>query len=1078
MILKKHTQAQVFISYSHKDEESRKYVEEHFSVFSKQNKLSFWSDKEIEPGEEWSPVITKELDRASVAVLLLSRHFLSSDFIMDKEVPLFLEKREKGELEILFLMLSPCAWQEVEWIEKLQGFPRNNYPLSGMNRHEQDEVLVQFSMKVREKCKIQENKHTASSPEIEKVFNSPFSVPFEAKKDGAIGVEKKLIELDKILNQTIETNTPKIVTIQGIGGLGKTQLAVEYAHKYKNKYNGVIWLTMDQNIDDQLIDIAISSGWVDRDVDAKVKLNIARDSYIQLNHMLLIYDNVEKYEEVELYLPKASNNSVIITTRNIIQGFPVVSLDILDEKNSLELLRSESKKEIGQNEFKSAIKLVQILDGLPLALEMAAGLVYSLELNWNDYWENFKEEGVSFLNESDIRGATKHESNISKTLSMSEKLLDDNPILELIMNLLAWGALEPISKELISKMLGINKAKLAISIQKGIKLKFIKEEQVEEQVLYTLHRLVGEVWKKQHKLDSVYINSIAKNLASYMKEIKSDFINKRELDMASFQAHKWSEYLEDNAQVKAKLICYAAYSDSYLGNYTKALSYINYAYSIVKQDIDSLIHLELLNFKASLLRSLGNSKKAVSYYGQALKIGKKLYPDTDHLDVVYALSGMGSSLKSLGKYTKAQFYYDDALEMTQRLYCNKDHPALAYALRNKYVMPNSLDDFQNAQPYYKEALEMRQRLYPDKDHPDLADSLSVIGFMFKSLGEIKKAEPYYAQALNMIERLYPDTDHPYTARALNNLGSIYNSLGDLNEAKFYYRQALDMRTKLYSSMDHPDVANSLNNMGSILNYLGDLKAAKFYYDRSLKMRQKIYHETDHPHVASSFNNMGFILDSLGDAKAAEPYYRKALEMRQRLYPGMNNTDIANSLSGMGSVLLSLNDLKGARTYYEEALKMLEVLYPNIDHPEIAAYLSNVAFIVNSMGDTKEAQEYYDKALKMRQRLYPNMDHVDIADSLSDLGFIINSLGNVKSAEPYYKQALEMRQRLYSDLDHLDIANSLNNMAMLYKKLKKYEESRKFILEAIDIMIRLDYDPERLKACQDNLRKIEDSIKQN
>ena len=1077
IILEKQRKSQVFISYSHKDEGIKEYLEEHLSVLSKQEKLCFWSDKQIELGDEWSHEITKELDEASVAILLLSRHFLSSNFIMDNEVPLFLEKREKGELEILFLMLSPCAWREVSWIEMLQGFPRDNYPLSGMNSHEQDEALVEFALNVQAKCNIQEKKYNTLFQKKTNGIKNLFHLPYESKADGAIAMEDKLIELENILNQPKKYNRSNMAVIQGIGGLGKTQLAVEYAHNYKNDYSGVIWLTMDQDIDDQLIDLAVSAGWVDRDVDAKVKLNRAKDFYSQLDGALLIYDNVEKYKEVELYLPKSTNNKILITSRNIVQGFPIVSLDILNKDNSLKLLSFESKRNIMQEELDATINLVSALGGLPLALEMAGALVYSLDLNWNDYWENFQEEGVKFLDESDIRGITKHESNIGKTLLLGDELLEENPILEQVINLLAWGALEPMDKTLLSKMLNENKSKLAVNIQKGIKLKFIKVEDNEEnQVVYTLHRLVSEVWRRQHKLDTLFVETVSKNLISYMQAIKNDFLNIRELDMASFQAVKWAEKLENNIEFQSQLICYAAYSDNYLANYTKALKKINKAYKNINNSIDSLVYLEILNFKGALLKSLGDAKKAESYYIRALEMGKKLYPNSDNTEIAISLSGLGSILKSLGKFEEAQYYYDKALEMRQRIYPDKDHPDLATSLRHKCFILNSLEDFKNAQPYYKNALEMRQRLYPNIDHPDLIDSLRGIRFILNSLGDSKSAEPYYKQALEMGQRLYPDTDHPDIASALNNLGSIVNSLGDSKSAQPYYKDALEMRQRLYLGVDHPEVSNSLNNMGSILNYLGELKEAQHYYMESLEMRQRLYPNVDHPNVASSFNNMGFILDSLGDQKEAKPYYLQALEMRKRLYPDTDHPDIANSLSGMGSVSLTLGNIQDAKNYYNYALEMLQRLYPNIDHPDIASFLNNMAFIMNSLDKKKESKIYYEKALKMRQRLYPNVDHPDVASSLSDMGFIINSLGDLDEAKIYYSKALEMRQRLYPNVDHPDVANSLNNMGMLYKKLKQYEKSKEFMLKTIDMLLRIDYDPIRLKTCQDNLKIIEENIK--
>jgi tetratricopeptide (TPR) repeat protein len=786
--------SKVFISYSHKDEELRKYVEEHLAVLTKQGKLSFWSDRQIELGKEWYPTISKELNECKVAVLLISRHFLSSDFIMDKEVPLFLERQAKGELEIFMLMLSPCSWTEVECIAKLQGFPKDNKPLSSMSVNQKDEVMVEFVSKINQKCKTQSN--TSQKNNLRK---KPFSIPFESKNDGAIGISDKLLEVHTALQDksSHRANIGQVTTFQGMGGLGKTQLAVEYAHRYRDEYDGVVWLTVDQDIDRQLIELAENVGWVVKEADAKDKLDSAKTKYENLENMLLIYDNVENYiETVEPLIPKANNNKILITSRTIIDGFTSIELATLNEDNSLALLEYESKRFIRDDEKDSVNKLIKELDGLPLALEMAGAYMLNAEITWSDYWQLFKRQKVSFLEKSYIYGSgTNHENNIGKTLAIGEVIFNRIPLLKEIIDLLAFSASEPMSKELLSKMLGVEEFEIAEAIQEGTRLKYIKKEDEDEIVLYALHRLVREVWKSQRELDEEFTIRVSKNLATYLKKLKDDFLNLQKLEMASFHAKAWATRSKDTS-TKALLLSYAAYPYHYIGKYKDAMTLVDEAYSIVDKENDSEIYAEVLTYKASLSDSLGELKKALPYYEEALEMRKQIHGDKNHPDIANSLNNIGYVLNSLGDSKKALLYYEKAFEMRKQIHGDKNHPEIASSLNNMGSILNSLGDSKKALPYYEKALEMNKQIHEDINHPNLANSLNNMGFILDYLGDAKKALLYYEKALEMKKQIHGDKNHPDMVSSLNNVGSSLIEFKKCHQAKRYLEEAKTMMERL------------------------------------------------------------------------------------------------------------------------------------------------------------------------------------------------------------------------------------------------------------------------------------------
>lgn len=119
----------VFISYSHRDVEWKNRLVEHLNVLVKEGFFDLWEDNgDIEVGDQWREEIDKGLTSASAAVFMISRHFLTSDFIKDVEVKELLQRRENEEVRIFPVIVSPCAWDEVEWIRVFQVFNRKICP--------------------------------------------------------------------------------------------------------------------------------------------------------------------------------------------------------------------------------------------------------------------------------------------------------------------------------------------------------------------------------------------------------------------------------------------------------------------------------------------------------------------------------------------------------------------------------------------------------------------------------------------------------------------------------------------------------------------------------------------------------------------------------------------------------------------------------------------------------------------------------------------------------------------------------------------------------------------------------------
>jgi hypothetical protein len=126
----------VFISYSHKDEEWKNRVIVHLKVIESVCNINIWDDRKIEVGDDWLPEIEKQLNLASISILLISADFLSSNFIKRKEIPNILKRRAKEGLVVIPFILKPCSWQKIPWLKKIQLLPQDGRPLIKGNEYE------------------------------------------------------------------------------------------------------------------------------------------------------------------------------------------------------------------------------------------------------------------------------------------------------------------------------------------------------------------------------------------------------------------------------------------------------------------------------------------------------------------------------------------------------------------------------------------------------------------------------------------------------------------------------------------------------------------------------------------------------------------------------------------------------------------------------------------------------------------------------------------------------------------------------------------------------------------------------
>lgn len=140
----------IFVSYAHEDEQWKDRLLAQCSILQRQGLIELWSDREIGVGEDWNARILRAIERAKVAIVLVSADFLASDFIQEEEIPRLLARRDREGLKILPVVVKPCPWQTVDWLAAMNLWPPDGRPITGGSDFEADTALAELAARIAE----------------------------------------------------------------------------------------------------------------------------------------------------------------------------------------------------------------------------------------------------------------------------------------------------------------------------------------------------------------------------------------------------------------------------------------------------------------------------------------------------------------------------------------------------------------------------------------------------------------------------------------------------------------------------------------------------------------------------------------------------------------------------------------------------------------------------------------------------------------------------------------------------------------------------------------------------------------
>ncbi len=877
-----------FISYAHKDntedgspgfvdEFVHKLREMHSQIFGGNNgeKDVFFDTDGIPDGSNWDLTIRSKLAKSRFLIVLLSPNYFQSkycakefDWLMKHEMhrctlgegtmPMIINNVGVFDPKITPAPEIPeCLQiQFPNWLSRIQTYQSKNFDMHDFLIAKIDDVLNNLRDKAKDKYRRQNI-----------VDRLPYDT-YPGYNENFVGRREELLSLR--IHLSTRNGRRVISALTGLGGFGKTEMALTYGHAFGWDYKLGRFFKPCENcksIYEALLTCGIQDkyGWKPEGTPEEQlqeifeRLREEQENIIAKNtepgipntegaHALIILDNVnldnENNDEPNLISQLLALNNlpefihIIITTRsntNNYSGIYTASVERLSEDESVELL-SNLRPFSNLTEAQAARKIAQLLAGFTLELELTGAYLANNECityqeQYNELKSNF--EGVSqtmaveigeLRRHSSVTLATVMKSPLSKLSPTARKALEFASLMPPDAAALGW----------IPELLGLDtiKGKKALSeLPRYCLVTPLKSEPN----IGRIHRLVAETVKQEIQKEK------QREITAKIREKCNELLEK-DITFWCSTEHSW--------------------------NITPV-----FEFCLMLAD----------NW------TVEDSEEEINW------------------NLTWMLDTAGDMLNSLGKMNETKKAYQRCFEIRKERV--DAFPSCADAQRDLSVSYDSLGDLEQAagnadaaREWYEKALEIRKQLA--QKAPENVDFQRGLSISYERLGDLEKdsgnaaaAREWYEKSLEIAKQLAEKAPENVTFQ--QDLSTSYNKLGDLEQdagnadaAREWYEKALEIRKQLaQKAPENVDFQRGLSisyeRLGLLEQAAGNAAAAREWYEKALEISKRFAEQMKDDvqaqrNLSVSYNNLGDLEQAAGNAAAAREWYEKGLEITKQL----------------------------------------------------------------------------------------------------------------------------------------------------------------------------------------------------
>ena len=647
-----------------------------------------------------------------------------------------------------------------------------------------------------------------------RVWNIPARNPgFTGRRDLLAEVREQLLAGDAAVVQALH----------GMGGVGKTQLAAEYAHRFAGSYDLAWWINAEQGglIGDQVAALGLALECVQPGAGSEAVRAAVLAELRHRGRWLLVFDNAEDPADVAPWLPGGGGH-VLITSRQ--RGWEEVAapveVDVLARAESVAILQARVTVLSGAD----ADKLAAELGDLPLAIAQAAGFMADTGMTADEFLVLLRTRAGQLL----AQGApgSYPRSLAAATGLIADRLARQDPAAAELASVCAFLAPEPIPQSLFTAAVGVLPGELAARAADPL------------------------AWRQT--LAHLTRQSLAR------------------IDHRGLQMHRLTQAILRDRLTPAQATATRNYAEALLaasnpGDMPNPVTWPRWARltpHVLAADLaatDTPALRELAGHTCWYLLERGDTRTAHDL-ASGLRQQWRDRLGNDHEHTLAAAHNLARALLEMGRHAESRDLNQDTFARRRRV-LGHDHFDTLHSAHNLAINLRALGEVQAAHDLNQDTLARHRRIR-GHDHRGTLNSATILAHDLRALGEVQAAHDLNHDTLARRRRILGH-DHPDTLNSAHNLAYDLRALGQVQAACDLDHDTLARRRRILGH-DHPDTLNSAHNLAYDLRALGDVQAACDLDHDTLARRRRVLGQ-DHPDTLASAGNLAIDLRALGEA---------------------------------------------------------------------------------------------------------------------------------------------------------------------------------------------------------------------
>jgi tetratricopeptide (TPR) repeat protein/DNA-binding XRE family transcriptional regulator len=746
---------------------------------------------------------------------------------------------------------------------------------------------------------------------------------------------------------------PRVQAICGVGGIGKTQIALEYAYRFRDDYAAVIWLrtqTPETLIADlralmDAFDLPEKQYRLHHQIFSAVKRWLKEHS-----NWLLILDNVEEFALVREFLAPPCVGHVLLTTRR--QGtsasWHCLNLQpwsseegVLFLLHRAGLLPQQAPLASAADELRrQATGIFQELGGLPLALDQAGAYLEETGCTLPGYQQRFQEHSALLLSRRGLEHFAHPDPVTTTILLVLERVEHQLPAAAELLRLCSFLACDAIPEELITgqsaEILGpvlyasANDPLALDSMYATVRSTSLMQLNVQTRLL-SIHRLVQmviithmdketqQLWARRAFL------AVNRAFPVMGKERGAATLPRTDLLLphALFTLTNIDRFLQEEEQ------------------------------SSMAHEISGLQHKV-----GTYLIARGYYQKAQPILERCLSLCEQTLGST-HPDVAELLARLGYLLLIQGRHGSAKALLEQALAIYEQASLSVS-PFLNSVLTNLAMISLDRGHYQQAEVLMKREMYI-QEVLQEKD--GIGSSLTNLAIVYQRQGRYEEARALWLHALRLYEQNLEHKPHDLSLAVLNNLINFYTEQGKYAETEPFRLQALHLKEQV-QGLDIPLIAMMLRYLGDLSRKQGRFEEAESQYIGALDLWEQTA-GSGHLLTAYALHGLALLRMAQGQQQEAEQLLHQTIQIREQAYDEPH-ADLAEALHDLALLYSRQGKEEVAELLFERALRIREqILGPG--HPALATSLHDLGLLYTKQGRKDKARSYLQRALALREQ---------------------------------------------------------------------------------------------------------------